>query len=167
MISLRIRGFLLDRENMPIVVLADETGRLTLPVWIGPAEASAIIVELEGIRPPEPLTHDLLAGMFTRHGCRLVRLEITGQPGVCPYAARLVYRQGLRRHALPARVSDGLALAVRLGAPILAAEELLAAFPGLPGLLASLRQGELSRGLSFLNISAEQAQRTPTRATFN
>jgi hypothetical protein len=162
MVSLKIRGFLLDRDNMPIVMLAEETGQRVLPIWIGPSEASAIIVELERIRPPEPLTHDLLAVLFLRHGLRMERLEIYGRPGGCGCAARIVYRHGLRRCTLETRPSDGLALAVRLGAPILGAEELLSASQ-FPALLHSL--ADCSRGLLFLKTPAEGP--AGERVTFN
>ncbi len=152
MVALKIRGFLLDRDNMPIVMLAEETGQRLLPVWIGPSEASAIIVELEKIRPPEPLAHDLLAVLFQRHGLHMERLELYPRPEEeCSYGARIVYRQGLRRCSLETRPSDGLALAVRLGAPILGAEELLSSSP-LPALLHGLAGSP--RGVLFLKTPA-------------
>lgn len=162
MVRLEIRGFFLDRENMPIVVLSDARGQRVLPVWVGPAEASAIIVELEGIRPPEPLTHDLLAGLFLRHGFHLECLQITGSAGAGLLRAQLSYRHRLRRSSLEARVSDGLALAVRLGAPILADETL---FSSSSALLSKL--GDLGRGLPFLKIPLSHLQHAPARATFN
>ena len=160
MVALRIRGFLLDRDNTPIVMLAEESGQRVLPIWIGPSEASAIIVELEKIRSPEPLTHDLLAVLFLQHGLRMERLEIYRQPGSLSCSARVVYRHGLRRCTLETRASDGLALAVRLGAPILGEEELLArsqfsSFPHAGG----------SRSLLFLKTPAEGP--AGERVTFN
>ncbi len=153
MVALKIRGFLLDRDNMPIVMLAEEAGRRLLPVWVGPSEASAIIVELEKIRPPEPLAHDLLAVLFQRHGLHMERLELYPRPEEeCSYGARIVYRQGLRRCSLETRPSDGLALAVRLGAPILGAEELLSSSQ-LPALLHGLAGSR--RGVLFLKTPAE------------
>jgi bifunctional DNase/RNase len=147
MVALKIRGFLLDRDNMPIVMLGEEDGRRLLPVWIGPSEASAIIVELEKIQPPAPLAHDLLAVLFQRHGLRMERLEIYPRPEDCTHGARIVYRQGLRRCCLETRPSDGLALAVRLGAPILGSEELLSASQ-IPALLHGL--ADSPRGVLFL-----------------
>ncbi len=147
MVALKIRGFLLDRDNMPIVMLAEVGGQRLLPLWIGPSEASAIIVELERIRPPEPLAHDLLAVLFQRHSLRMEGLEIYPRPEDCSYAARIVYRQGLRRCVLETRPSDGLALAVRLGAPILVEEELLAGIQ-IPALLHGLAGSP--RGVLFL-----------------
>jgi hypothetical protein len=163
MVALKIRGFLLDRDNMPVVMLAEEDGQRLLPVWIGPSEASAIIVELEKIRPPEPLAHDLLAVLFQRHGLRMERLEIYPRPEECSYGARIVYRQGLRRCSLETRPSDGLALAVRLGAPILGAEELLSTSQ-----IAALLRGLAGspRGVLFLK-APEGGGLEGERARFN
>jgi bifunctional DNase/RNase len=162
MVALKIRGFLLDRDNMPVVMLAEEAGQRLLPVWIGPSEASAIIVELEKIRPPEPLAHDLLAVLFQRHGLHMERLELYPRPEDCSYGARIVYRQGLRRCSLETRPSDGLALAVRLGAPILGAEELLSTSQ-IPALLHGLAGSP--RGVLFLKAPAAGPE--GERARFN
>jgi bifunctional DNase/RNase len=75
--------------------------------------------------------------MFQRHGLRMERLELYLRPEDCDYGARIVYRQGLRRFILETRPSDGLALAVRLGAPILGEEELLSSSQ-IPALLHGL-----------------------------
>ncbi len=124
MVELKIKGFALDEEKMPIVILADGQRRV-LPIWIGPFEASAIIVELEGITPPRPLTHDLLAMHFLRHGFSMDRLEIYGHSPQDCYRSRIVYHRRMRSFLMEVRPSDGLALAVRLGAPIVALEDLL------------------------------------------
>ncbi len=126
MVALKVKGFFLDQDKMPVAVLVDESGRRLLPMRTGPSEASAIIVELQAIRPPQPLAHDLLAGLLQRHGFRMERLEIGDATDVAGHTANIVYRRGLRRYRLSSRASDGLALAVRLGAPILASEQTLA-----------------------------------------
>ena len=65
MIKFTIKGIALDEETqMPIVILQSSETSRTIPLWIGPFEASAIIIEIEGVRPPRPLTHDLLSEFF-------------------------------------------------------------------------------------------------------
>jgi bifunctional DNase/RNase len=162
MVALKIRGLLLDRDNMPVVMLAEQEGQRLLPVWVGPAEASAIIVELEKIRTPEPLAHDLLAVLFLRHGLRMRRLEIYPRRRDCACGARIVYRRGLRSCTLETRPSDGLALAVRLGAPILGAEELLSTSQ-LPALLHGIAGSP--RGVLFLKTPSAEPE--TQRASFN
>jgi len=127
MVPLRIKGFFLDQDRMPVAVLSDADGARLLPVWVGPSEACAIITELEQIRSPSPLTHDILAQYFQRHGFVMDSLEIYGDAGAEAqgYCARLRYHRRWRHYQMEVRPSDGLALAVRLKAPILAAPALL------------------------------------------
>jgi bifunctional DNase/RNase len=102
-----------------------ETGSdRVLPVVVGPFEASAIIIEMEGMHPPRPLTHDLLAEFFTLHGFTMTGLYICGVLEDS-FAAGIRYRKGFRRYEQEIRPSDGIALALRLRAPIYATEEVL------------------------------------------
>ena len=148
MVPLQIKGFFLDAEKMPIAVLCDDESRRVLPLWVGPSEANSIIVRLEEIQTPGPLTHDLLASTFLRHGLRMDRLEIYRHDESCGCAARIRYHRGWRRYAMDVRPSDGLALAVRLQAPVVASEELLAS-SNASDLMASLT--DPSQGLFFLH----------------
>ena len=113
-------------DALPVVMLREDRdhGEGALSVTVGPFEASAILLELEGISPPRPLTHDLLADLFREAGMELERAEIFGLPDEGP-RARLVYRRGLSRRIKEVRPSDALALALRLKAPICADRDLL------------------------------------------
>ncbi|MBI9103920.1 MAG: bifunctional nuclease family protein [Spirochaetales bacterium] len=118
MIEYLVRGIALEKESqMPLVLLKEKDGDNILPVWIGPFEASSIIVELEGVQPPRLLTHDLLALLFSKHGFKLLRLEIYGYSDE-KYLARICYKRGLRKHTVDVRPSDGISLALRLKAPV-------------------------------------------------
>ena len=56
-----IRGLILDPvNNTPIVILKKPEENVYLPIWIGVFEANAIALQLEGVQPPRPMTHDLL-----------------------------------------------------------------------------------------------------------
>jgi bifunctional DNase/RNase len=163
MVALKVKGFFLDQDKMPVAVLVDESGHRLLPVRTGPSEASAIIVELQAISPPQPLAHDLLAGLFQRHGLHMERLEISDTADLAGYTANIVYRRGLRRYRLQSRASDGLALAVRLGAPILASEQTLAR-SGMSTLQPLLSDTESS--VLFLSTESARAAcaRVPAQA---
>ena len=124
MVELRIREVLLENDE-PIVVLEDRITDRRLVLPIGPFEASAIILEMEGISPPRPLTHDLLADLFTEAGFSLDRVELFGEQA-SGTRARLEYRKGLRSYEREVRPSDALALALRLEAPVMAEVGLLA-----------------------------------------
>ncbi len=152
MIPLRIKGFALDWEKMPIAILNDETGLRILPLWIGPFEASAIIVELENIKPPRPLTHDVFTSFFLRHGFKMDRLEIYDCSAEFTFFARIKYHRRLKHFNMEVRPSDGLALAVRLGAPIFASEKLFSNSRNIPPIIdkADWTSGE---GIMFLNTN--------------
>jgi len=125
-----VRGIALEKESqMPLALLQEKGGDTILPLWLGPSEASSIIVEMEGVQPPRLLTHDLLAFLFNRHGYRMKKLEIYGDIDD-KYYSRLHYAKGFRRYSVEVRPSDGIALALRLGAPILGDPLLLQNSPG-------------------------------------
>ncbi len=115
-VELRVRGVSIE-EDEAIVILEDRLTdrRLLLPV--GPFEASAIILEIEGISPPRPLTHDLLAEFFAEGGFSLDAAELRGESDSAP-RARLSYKKGLRKFVKEVRPSDAIALALKLGAPL-------------------------------------------------
>jgi bifunctional DNase/RNase len=61
MIEVTVAHLGLDRAtNTPVVILQEKDGERVLPIWIGPAEASAIAMELAGVKFSRPLTHDLV-----------------------------------------------------------------------------------------------------------
>jgi uncharacterized protein len=125
LVEVHVQGVAVDGgEGMPLVLLVDEEGAKGLALTVGPFEASAIIIELEGISPPRPLTHDLLAEFFTEGGLSLLRAELAGEGQEGPRAS-LVYRRGLRLRSREVRPSDAVALALRLKAPICARRGLL------------------------------------------
>ena len=136
MIEVRVAHLGLDRTtNAPVVILREVAGARILPIWIGPAEASAIAMEMQGMKAPRPMTHDLLKQVVTGLGAELRRLVIADVRDNTYYAELHLARGGDDRFLVDSRPSDGIALALRLHAPIFAAEGLLteAVFdPGAP-----------------------------------
>jgi len=122
-LELRIRGVYMEDEQ-PIVILEDRVTDRKLMVPVGAFEASAIILEMEGISSPRPLTHDLLAQFFEEGGFTLEEALFFGE-SADDVRARLVYRKGLRRFVKELRPSDALALAMRLGGPLKAESSLI------------------------------------------
>jgi uncharacterized protein len=107
------------------VVILKETDRdRYLPIWIGPWEASAIAMKLQGLTPERPLTHDLFATALDQLGVRVDRVIISDLADET-YHARLVLEGAGGRVEIDARPSDSLALAVRAGARIFAADSVL------------------------------------------
>ena len=109
------------------VVILKETERdRYLPIWIGPWEASAIAMKLQGLTADRPLTHDLFATALEELGVRVDRVVIATLAEET-YHARLWLEHGGRTIEIDSRPSDALALAVRTGGRIFAAEAVLEA----------------------------------------
>jgi bifunctional DNase/RNase len=125
MIPVRIHSLGLDQtSDQPVILLKEEEGLRILPIWIGHPEATAILIAMEGIVPPRPMTHDLILSALTAGGLVLERVEITRLEEGTFFAA-LVLRGEERTIAVDARPSDSIALAVRVGCRVLVAEDVL------------------------------------------
>src|SRR5881396_2344331 len=124
-IQVRVAHLGLDRTtNTPVVILQEQEGERVLPIWIGPAEASAIAMELAGVKFARPLTHDLLKQVILGLGADLRKVIITQVKDNTYYAELHIYR-GDAVIQIDARPSDSIAVALRLKAPILTSETLL------------------------------------------
>lgn len=95
-----------------------------LPIWIGHPEATAILIAIQEVELPRPMTHDLLLDMIEAMGFVVERVEVTRLEGGTYYAA-IVLRGEERQLAMDARPSDSIALAVRVGCPVFVAEEVM------------------------------------------
>jgi bifunctional DNase/RNase len=124
-IEVRVAHLGLDRTtNTPVVILQEQGGERVLPIWIGPAEASAIAMELAGMKFARPLTHDLLKQVIVGLGADLRKVIITQVKDNTYYAELHIYR-GDAVINIDARPSDSIAVALRLKAPIFTSDELL------------------------------------------
>ncbi len=108
-------------SNQPIVLLRDQQTERFLPIWIGAVEATAIAFAQQGVEPQRPLTHDLLRDVLSGLGRALTRVDITDlRDGV--FFAELIFDNGV---SVSSRPSDAIALALRTGSPIFAADHVL------------------------------------------
>lgn len=107
-------------SNAPMVLLREVGGSRYLPIWIGANEASAIANAQEGLVPPRPLTHDLMLEVLGTLGHRLSEVRITELDGGTFFATLHI-----GGHEISARPSDAIALAIRAGADIYCADEVL------------------------------------------
>lgn len=132
MIPVHIHALGFDETNsQPVVMLKEDEGLRVLPIWIGQPEAMAIMLAVQGTAPPRPLTHDLLLGVILATGFAVERVEITRVDAGTFYAA-LTLKDSDRAITLDARPSDCLALAVRSGCPVFAAEDVMISSGVLP-----------------------------------
>ncbi len=118
LVEMFIKGLMIDPvTNMPIVILRDELGEHTLPIWVGPVEANAIAMQVENVESPRPMTHDLLRSVLTDLGATLRRVVISDlRDGT--YFAYLQLQRGEEVLFVDARPSDALALSLRTRAPV-------------------------------------------------
>ena len=108
-----------------VVILKETDGSRHLPIWIGPYEAEAIAMELQGMGSPRPLTHDLLKSVIQEMGGRVTRILVTDLNRDVFYA-RIVLDLNGRALEIDSRPSDAIALAVRVKAPILVEDDVMA-----------------------------------------
>lgn len=125
MIEVKVQSLGLDRSsNTPVVILQEHDGGRVLPIWIGPGEASAIAMELAGMKFARPLTHDLFASVITGMGGALQRVMITRVVDNT-YYAELIIQRNSEFISVDARPSDSIAIALRMAASIYTTDDLL------------------------------------------
>jgi bifunctional DNase/RNase len=112
-----------SKTNTPVVVLLEVNGERKLPIWIGPSEASAISVRLNGVELDRPLTHDLATSFIDALGGRVRAARIHRHEGKTYFAEVVLERDG-EFMAVDSRPSDAIAIALRTGADILVADHL-------------------------------------------
>jgi len=108
----------------PIVLLKTADEDRFLPIWIGHAEAAAILMKLQGATPPRPMTHDLLTDVVSELKGEVVRVTVT-ELRDNTYFARITIVQDGHELDIDSRPSDAIALAVRCDAQIFAAEDVV------------------------------------------
>jgi bifunctional DNase/RNase len=125
--EVRVASLGLDKaSNTPVVILQEKDGERVLPIWIGPSEASAIAMELAGMKFSRPLTHDLFTSLLKGLGSEVQRVVITKVVDNTYYAELILTRAG-EVFSIDARPSDSIAIALRAKAPIYARDELFEA----------------------------------------
>lgn len=124
MVEMVVHRVGINPQGQALAILADTRGERLLPIWIGLYEANAIAMHLRGEQFERPLTHDLLNALLDKLGHELVRVDIPRLEEGTFYAV-LVITDGEDEVLVDARPSDSLALALRAGAPVFVAEEVL------------------------------------------
>ena len=107
-----------------VVILKEKEAERYLPIWIGPAEADAIAVKLQGVTVPRPLTHDLLQTVIDSLGATVNSIIVSDLKNDTFYA-KIIFNVDGGVMEVDSRPSDALALAVRVEVPIYAEEAVL------------------------------------------
>lgn len=136
--------------NSPVVLLKEAGGERVLPIWIGPAEASAIAIQLAGIRMKRPLTHDLLKNIVDGLDAKVSKVVINDLVGQT-FHAEIYLQSGESLVKIDARPSDSIALALRTKTSIFVDEKLLALEGGSLEKSEEKRAQELRERLRRIN----------------
>lgn len=106
------------------ILLKEVSGIRRLPIIIGAFEAQAIALEIEGIKPPRPLTHDLLKQVIDNLGATIVEV-IVDELRENTFYAKIILELSTMTNEIDSRPSDAIALAVRAQAPIYVSESVM------------------------------------------
>jgi hypothetical protein len=124
-IEMKVAGITVDPfSNSPIVILKEVEGTKALPIWIGVLEASAIAAELGNVKPPRPMTHDLMRDILNHLSVNVEKIEVNDLKDNTFYAT-IYLMIGNSNLAIDSRPSDAMALALRTSSPIFVSEEVI------------------------------------------
>ena len=111
--------------KQPIVLLKTTDGNRFLPIWIGRAEAEAILMKLQGAATPRPMTHDLFTSVLGEFDAKVEKISVVDLKENTFYAVITLAKGGGGEIEIDSRPSDAIALAVRVDAPIFVAEAVI------------------------------------------
>ena len=118
-IKLKVMGisYSQTKSGAYALLLIEEDGERRIPIIIGGFEAQAIVIKLENLEPPRPLTHDLIKKMADQFNIKVVEVMIYKlEEGV--FYSKMVCSNGDKEHSIDSRTSDAVAIALRFGCPI-------------------------------------------------
>jgi uncharacterized protein len=155
------------------LVLSEEGGDRRIPIIIGPVEAQAIAIQLEGLKPPRPLTHDLIKNIAVAFNIVLLEVVIHKLEEGIFYSELLCELDG-REVKIDSRTSDAVALALRFRCPIYTSEDILSK-AGIvleseepkPPKSTSKRKPEASQSSPFAHYSLQELDEILTEAIQN
>jgi len=126
MIKLNVLGisYSQTQSGAYALILTEENGERRIPIIVGGFEAQSIAIELEGLKPPRPLTHDLFKSFTDSYGINILEVVVYKlEEGV--FYSQILCDNGDERVTLDARTSDAIALALRFKCPIYTTEEII------------------------------------------
>ncbi|MBU0600505.1 bifunctional nuclease family protein [bacterium] len=126
MIEMKVLGIALDanNNNIPIVVLVDEKRKRVLPIWVGFFEAQSILLALEHIPVPRPLSHDLMCDIINKLEGKVTYIYISTLKENT-YYAKINLKKGNQNLEIDSRPSDAIAVALRENVAIFVSEPII------------------------------------------
>lgn len=137
------------------ILLKEINGNRRLPIIIGAFEAQAIALEIEGIKPPRPLTHDLLKQVVDNLGATIIEVLID-ELRENTFYAKIILEVSALTNEIDARPSDAIALAVRAQAPIYVSETVLEIAAFIPS-----EEGDKDESLDEEKPTSEKSPKVP------
>ncbi len=155
LLQVKIQRLTIDpSSNQPVVFLADLQEERALLIWIGPCEANAMNMEMEGTKAPRPQTHDLLQRVIQRMKAKIQKVVIThSQDGI--YFANLVLEREGEVIEIDARPSDSMVLALKVKAPVFVAGKM---FREMSVSMREERGAEAQYGITAQELTPSLAQ---------
>lgn len=156
-VETKVKTVMIDPTSQsPVVVLETVTDKKLLPIWIDVPEARAIALELEHVKVPRPLTHDLIRNILQALGATLQRVTITDLRNSTYFAFLSLGSKG-QDLQIDSRPSDAIAIALRMKAPIFATAQVLAKSKPLPTQPSRAEQTQKRLGIQVQDLTAELA----------
>ena len=157
-IETKVKTLLIDPSTQtPVVVLESIADKRALPIWIDVPEAKAIALELEHIKLPRPLTHDLIRNILQGLSATLQRVTITELRNNTYFALLSLTAKG-QQLQIDSRPSDAIALALRMKAPIFVSAQVLAKSKPLPAESGRADQTQKKLGVQAQDLTPELAK---------
>lgn len=123
LVRMNVSGLTIDPyTNSPIMILKEDEGNRSIPIWIGLLEATAIASELESVKFARPMTHDLLKNIIQTFGANIEMVEVCDLKDNTFFALIHLIQKD-QQIKMDARPSDAIALALRANAPIFVHEQ--------------------------------------------
>jgi len=139
------------------LILIEEKGERRIPIIIGGFEAQAIVIKLENLEPPRPLTHDLFKSFADKFNISIIEVMIYKlEEGV--FFSKLVCSNGDKEYSIDSRTSDAVAIALRFGCPIYITEDILEK----AGITITATEGDTNTGNESENLFGQGNSRFET-----
>jgi hypothetical protein len=148
MIPVLVKELAFDLSLSPVVLLVDESEQRVLPIWVGPFEAQAIAMAIQGVKVARPMTHDLIKSLCDHLGVS-IRSVIINDIKDGTYFAEIYLQTASGEVIVDSRPSDAIALALRTGAKMFISEKVGEYTMPIDELINEKQQEELQKLLDF------------------
>lgn len=156
-VEAKVKTLMVDPASQsPVVVLETVNDKKLLPIWIDVPEARAIALELESVKMPRPLTHDLIRNLLQILGATLQRVTITDLRNNTYFAVLSLISRG-QELQVDSRPSDAIAIALRMKAPIYATVQVLSKSKPMPSQPTRAEQTQKRLGMQVQDLTADLA----------